>query len=232
MRLHVCLRLSLAQVAEARYEGAMQIWDITRTLSAELPPWPGDVQFSYKANGRMAEGGLVNSGSINMSLHNGTHCDAKFHFDDNGWTMEQAKLERYFGPAVVVDLSERYAGGEFPQIEIAQLENVEIQPRLLLKTGGWREPHVFPQRIPVLAPGVAEWMKSKGVTLLGLDVPSVDEIDAKELVNHNALGAADINIVESLELSAVAAGRYHFVALPLKIAGCDGSPLRAMLWRD
>jgi arylformamidase len=210
----------------------MKIWDITRTLSAELPPWPGDVRFSYRARGRLAKGDLVNSGSIEMSLHNGTHCDAQFHFDDNGWTMEQAKLERYFGPAVVVDLSERYAGGEFPPIEIAQLEDVEIQPRLLLKTGVWRQPNEFPQRIPVIAPGVAEWMKSKGVKLLGLDVPSVDNIDAKELVNHHALGAADINIVESLELSAIDDGRYNFAALPLKIAGGDGSPLRAILWRE
>jgi arylformamidase len=210
----------------------MKIWDITRTLSAELPPWPGDVRFSYRAGGRLAKGDMVNSGSIEMSLHNGTHCDALFHFDDNGWTIEQAKLERYFGPAVVVDLSERYAGGEFPQIEIAQLENTDIEPRVLLKTGVWRDPKVFPQRIPVIAPGVAEWLKSKGVKLLGLDVPSVDNIDAKELVNHNALGAADINIVESLDLSAIDGGRYNFTALPLKIAGGDGSPLRAILWRE
>ena len=218
----------------------MQIFDITRTLSAELPAWPGDVSFRYQVNGRIAEGGNVNVGSINMSLHNGTHGDASYHFDDNGWTMEQAKLETYFGPAVVVDLSERYAsapqGGRFPQVQLADLEHAvdELRStgRLLLKTGVWRDPKVFPDPIPTLALGVPAWLQSLGVKLLGLDVPSVDEIDAKELVNHHAIGAAGINIIESLDLSAVSGGRYNFVALPLKIAGGDGSPLRAILWRE
>ncbi|CAN5260420.1 arylformamidase [soil metagenome] len=214
----------------------MQIWDITRTLSAELPPWPGDVRFSYQANGRIAEGGMVNSGSIKMSLHNGTHADAKFHFEDDGWTMEQAELATYFGPAMVVDLSERFAGGEMPKIAIADLEHLgdelKTAPRLLLKTDIWKDPHVFPERIPVIAPGVAEWLQGRGVKLLGLDVPSVDEMDSKDLVNHHSLGAADISIVESLELSAVSAGQYLFIALPLKIAGGDGSPVRAILWQE
>ena len=104
----------------------MQIFDITRTLSADLPAWPGDVSFRYQVNGRIAEGGNVNVGSISMSLHNGTHGDASYHFDDNGWTIEQAKLETYFGPAVLIDLSERYAGapegGRFPQVQLADLE--------------------------------------------------------------------------------------------------------------
>ena len=218
----------------------MQIFDITRTLSADLPAWPGDVSFRYQVNGRIADGLNVNVGSINMSLHNGTHGDASYHFDDNGWTIEQAKLETYFGPAVLIDLSERYAGapegGRFPQVQLADLEHaaddLRSTGRLLLKTGVWRDPKVFPDPIPTLALGVPAWLQSLGVKLLGLDVPSVDEIDAKELVNHHAIGAARISIIESLDLSAVSAGRYNFVALPLKIAGGDGSPLRAILWRE
>ena len=218
----------------------MKIYDISRTLSADLPPWPGDVAFRYQVNGRIAEGSSVNVGSIEMSLHNGTHADAKFHFSDNAWTIEQADLANYFGPAVVIDLTERYSGapegGRWPNVEIAQLEHaadeLRATGRMLLKTGVWREPNVFPDPIPTLARGVPEWLQSLGVTLLGLDVPSVDEIDAKQLVNHHAIGAAGISIVESLDLSAVAAGRYNFVALPLKIAGGDGSPVRAMLWRE
>ena len=218
----------------------MQIYDITRTLSADLPAWPGDISFRYQVNGRISEGLNVNVGSIEMSLHNGTHGDARYHFDNNGWTMEQAKLETYFGPAIVVDLSERYANTtatpRLPQIQIADLEgaaaDLRSTGRLLLKTGVWRDPKIFPDRIPTVAPGVPEWLQSLGVKLLGLDVPSVDEIDAKELVNHHAIGAAGISIVESLDLSAVDGGRYNFIALPLKIAGGDGSPLRAILWRD
>jgi arylformamidase len=75
-------------------------------------------------------------------------------------------------------------------------------------------------------------LEERGVKLLGFDVPSVDEITSKDLRNHHAIGAAGISIVESLDLSAVEAGRYNFIALPLKIAGGDGSPVRAVLWRE
>ena len=218
----------------------MQIFDVSRTLSADLPPWPGDVAFRYQVNGRIAEGSSVNVGSIQMSLHNGTHADAKFHFDDNGWKIDQATLEIYFGPAVVVDLTQRYSGtpqgGRWPQVQVSDLEraadDLRATGRLLLNTGVWRASSVFPDPIPTLARGVPEWLQSLGVKLLGLDVPSVDEIDAKQLVNHHAIGNAGISIVESLDLSAVTGGRYNFVALPLKIAGADGSPVRAILWRD
>ena len=214
----------------------MQIFDITRTLSADLPPWPGDKSFRYQVNGRIADGLNVNVGSIEMSLHNGTHADARYHFDDSGWTMEQATLETYFGPAVVVDLTSKYTSGSFPQITIDDLQPVADQlanaPRLLLKTGVWNDPRVFPERIPVVARDVPQWLRARGVKLLGLDVPSVDEVEAQELVNHHALGAAGISIIESLELSAIEAGHYNFIALPLKIAGGDGSPVRAILWRD
>ncbi|MFL6542052.1 MAG: arylformamidase, partial [Chthoniobacterales bacterium] len=76
------------------------------------------------------------------------------------------------------------------------------------------------------------WLKARGVKLLGFDVPSVDEITSKDLPNHHALGAAGIGIVESLDLSRVSAGVYQLIALPLKIAGADGSPIRAILWRE
>ncbi|MEP6956565.1 MAG: cyclase family protein, partial [Chthoniobacterales bacterium] len=185
---------------------------------------------------RIAEGSSVNVGSINMSLHNGTHGDAPFHFDDRGWTMEKAKLEDYFGPAVVVDLSARYADGAMPQFQIADFasyaDELAQAPRLLVKTNVWSDPHVFPSRIPTVAADVPPWLQARGVKLFGLDVPSVDEIDAKQLVNHHALGAAGISILESLDLSAIAGGRYQLAALPLKISGGDGSPVRAILWRE
>jgi arylformamidase len=101
-----------------------------------------------------------------------------------------------------------------------------------LKTGRWPDSRIFPKAIPVIAREVPPWLQARGVKLLGLDLPSVDEIEAKNLVNHHSLGAAGISILESLDLSAVAAGRYQFAGLPLKIAGADGAPVRAILWQD
>lgn len=214
----------------------MEIFDISRTLSAELPPWPGDVAFRYRVNGRISEGSSVNVGAIDMSLHNGTHADAKFHFEDDGWTIEQAELETYFGSVVVIDLASKYTGSEMPQITVGDLlpivDELPTAPRLLLKTNVWSDSREFPKQIPVIAADVTPWLRARGVKLLGFDVPSVDEITSKDLPNHHALGAANINILESLDLRAVIAGRYNLAALPLKIAGGDGSPIRAILWRE
>ncbi len=84
----------------------------------------------------------------------------------------------------------------------------------------------------MIAADVPAWLQKNGVKLLGLDLPSMDEIDSKSLQNHHALARAGVAIVESLDLSQVAPGIYNLAALPLKIAGGDGAPMRAMLWRD
>ncbi len=214
----------------------MKIFDVSRTLTQKLAPWPGDVGFEFKLNGTIATGSSVNVGMITQSLHNGTHADARFHFEDDGWTIEQARLEVYLGPVIVADLSAKYSGGELPQITVDDLaawsEELRTIPRLLLKTNVWTDSEVFPEAIPTIAPEVPAWLQARGVQLLGFDVPSVDEITSKSLPNHHALGAAGIAILESLDLRAVAAGRYRLSALPLKIAGGDGSPVRAILWQE
>lgn len=214
----------------------MEIFDVSRELTSTLAPWPGDAGFDFKLNGKIAEGSSVNLGMISMSVHNGTHADARFHFEDGAWTIEQAQLQKYIGRAVVADLSDNYRDGAMPQIQISDLAawatELEMVSRLLLKTNVWPDSRIFPKQIPTIAADVPPWLEARGVTLLGFDVPSVDEITAKNLVNHHALAAAGISIIESLDLSSVAAGVYHFVALPLKITGGDGSPVRAILWRE
>ena len=209
----------------------MKFIDITRPLDAELAPWPGDATFDYRLVSRLAEGASVNLGRVTTSVHSGTHADAFFHFDDAGLTMEKFAPERYLGPAAVVDLTAKFAGSS-GEITIADLADSAPAPRLLLKTGAWPDSTKFPRAIPVLARGVAEWMQSQGVKLLGLDLPSVDAIDSKDLRNHHALHAADIAILEGLDLSGAEAGLYSLAALPLKIIGGDGAPVRAVLWRD
>lgn len=219
----------------------MKIFDISRALSNELAPWPGDTPFHFELKWKMAEGATVNVGAVNMGVHNGTHADAMFHFDETGAPIDRMPLEAYVGDATVVDLTRHVAGtGEGLdktwQIGVADLEaaavSLEQAPRLLLKTGVWQDSKVFPAWIPVIAADVPAWLRERKVKLLGLDLPSVDPIEAKKLSNHYGLAAARIAILESLDLSEVDAGIYHFAALPLKIAGGDAGPVRAVLWRD
>src|SRR6266513_2122991 len=170
----------------------MKIFDISRPLFNGLAPWPGDTAFRFDLNWKMAEGATVNVGAVTMGVHNGSHTDAPFHFEEGATTID----------------------------------------RMPLKTGVWKDPKIFPERIPVIARDVPKWLQDRKVKLLGLDLPSVDPIEAKVLVNHHALAAANIAIVESLDLNEVEAGLYHFSALPLRITGGDAAPVRAILWRD
>ena len=215
----------------------MKIWDISRTLSNDLAEWPGDEPCCFRLTRQKAKGESVNLGTISMSVHNGTHADAQFHFDTNGESIEKAPLETYLGRAAVVDLAQAFLDSkEKHLITIEDLrpsaEAIAATSRLLVKTGRWSNSAVFPNQIPVIAADVPAWLQKNGVKLLGMDLPSVDEIDSKSLQNHHALARAGIAIVESLDLSDVASGIYQFAALPLKIAGGDGAPMRAILWRE
>ncbi len=215
----------------------MKIWDVSRTLSSQLAEWPGDEPCRFRLTREKEKGQSVNLGAISMSVHNGTHADARFHFDTNGESIEKASLETYLGRATVVDLAQAFLGSKEKQlITIEDLwpstETIAATSRVLVKTGRWSDSTIFPDKIPVIAADVPAWLQKNGVKLLGLDLPSVDELDSKSLQNHHALAGAGIAIVESLDLSDVAPGTYHFAALPLKIAGGDGAPMRAVLWRE
>jgi arylformamidase len=215
----------------------MKLWDISRTLSNDLAEWPGDEPCRFRLTREKTKGASVNLGAISMSLHNGTHADARFHFDADGESIEKASLQTYLGRATVVDLWQAFLDSkEKHLITIEDLrpsaEAIAATSRILVKTGRWTDSTVFPKQIPVIAADVPAWLQKNGVKLLGLDLPSVDEIDSKSLQNHHALAHAGIAIIESLDLSNVASGIYHLAALPLKIAGGDGAPMRAILWRE
>ena len=204
--------------------------DITRPLHNALPPWPGDTAFDYRLTWRMDAGASVNVGALTMGTHNGTHADAPFHFLPGGARIDALDPGVYVGPALVADVTG--AGWTITRESLAEATprlGQDGVSRLLLKTGAWPDGAPFPARIPLLAPDVPAWLGERGVRLLGLDVPSVDAIDSHDLPNHHALAAAGVHILESLDLAAVPAGVYELIALPLRIAGGDAAPVRAVL---
>ena len=152
-------------------------------------------------------------------------------------SIEKMPLEVYLGRAMVVDLSQTFSQSRVKHLITLEdirphAEEIGATSRLLVKTDRWSDSTVFPEKIPVIAADLPAWLQKNGVRLLGVDLPSMDEIDSKSLQNHHALARAGIAIVESLDLSDVASGIYNFAALPLKIAGADGAPVRAILWRE
>jgi arylformamidase len=201
------------------------VYDITIPVRAGIAVWPGDTAFSFHLGWNMAEGASVNVGTVTMSVHTGTHADAPFHFDANGTGMGEVDITPYIGPAYVVDVTGQ---NPIPWEALADIDLASI-PRLLLKTDSWTDHSRFPEHVPVLAEDVPARLAESGVLLLGLDVPSVDELDSTDLPIHHALDAAGIRILESLDLRAVPPGLYHLTALPLRLMGADGSPVRALL---
>jgi arylformamidase len=198
--------------------------DISRPLAVGTACWPGDVPFSFRLGWTIAGGASVNVGVIETSIHTATHCDAPFHFDNSGLTVEKLSTDTFVGPALVVDVRNTNRWVE----RLAQLD-LSDTPRILFYTGGWPDNSRFPDSIPVMEPDLPNWLADRGVRLIGVDLPSVDPLDSKTLDNHHALGHRGITIVEGLRLDGVPEGRYELIALPLKIVGADGSPLRAVL---
>ena len=203
----------------------MRIHDITLLLNDGLPCWPGDTPFEFGLAWSKAEGASVNVGRVSSTVHIGTHVDAPFHFMDAGLTIDRVSPDIYVGPARVVDVRGR------PVIRVEDLAPFDLSgaPRLLLRTDGWPDHARFPESIPVLDGAVPAYLREQGVILIGLDVPSVDQVDSKDLPIHHALGSLGIAILESVDLTRVEPGIYELIALPLKIEGGDGSPVRAIL---
>jgi arylformamidase len=205
-------------------------YDITRPLRSGLAGWPGDTPFDFRLAWSRANGAAVNVGAVTMSVHAGTHADAPFHFDDAGATAVDAlDLDAFLGPALVADVI-----GTAPVIRAADLAAAGVRdggpPRVLLKTNAWPdEDDRFPNAIPVLGPDACDALRHCGVILLGVDLPSVDALDSKTLPVHRSLAAAGIQILEGLVLADVPPGPYELVALPLRLAGGDGAPVRAVL---
>jgi len=196
--------------------------DISRPLAATTACWPGDVPFAFRLSCRIRDGASVNVGVVETSIHAATHCDAPYHFDDAGNTVDQLALAPFLGPAWIVDVRGCQRWG--PRLENLDFENT---PRVLFRSDGWPDSSRFPAQIPVMEPELPDWLGKRGVVLIGVDLPSVDAIDSKTLTNHHALARAGIVFLEGLWLCEPDEGRYELIALPLKIAGADGAPVRA-----
>ncbi|GIO06467.1 kynurenine formamidase [Brevibacillus reuszeri] len=203
----------------------MKLYDISRPLKRGMPTWPGDTPFQYEVSWPKSDSGSVNVGKLTMSIHTGTHVDAPFHFDDEGRKITDLDLNLYVGQAKLVDVAGRTSIGadDLANIDLAGIT------RLLLRTSSWSDPVQFPESICYLRPDLAPFLAEKGIRLIGVDVPSVDPLDSKELPAHHGLHQNDIHILEGLWLEDVEPGIYELIALPLQIEEADGSPVRAVL---
>lgn len=209
----------------------MRTYDISLTISPDLPTWPGDPKISLNRFSRMEDGAPCNVTQISACVHVGTHVDAPYHFlGGEAPTVEQLPLNLLTGRSYVLHLPD-----EVDLITAEVLERASIPPRtrrLLFKTrnsaywnGAVKD---FQKDFVALSPDGAQYIVERGIHLVGVDYLSVASFAEPEQT-HQILLRAGVVVIEGLNLSQVSQGRYALYCLPIKIAGADGAPARAIL---
>ena len=207
----------------------MRTYDISLTISPTLPTWPGDPDVDLERVSKIEEGANANVSRVCMGVHTGTHVDAPYHFLPEGASVEQLDLSQLTGRAYVLHLPDA------DRISAAVLEGAGIPPRtrrVLFKTRNsrlWAEDASgFHSDFVGITADAAEYLVRRGVKLVGVDYLSVAPYHESRPTHEILLGAGVI-IVEGLDLSEVTQGRYTLYCLPVKLAGADGAPARAIL---
>jgi kynurenine formamidase len=228
--------------------------DLTHPFDATTIYWPTEEGFVLERGsaGRTAAGYWYAAHRMRLAEHGGTHLDAPNHFHEGGSTTERVSLERLIAPAAVVDVSAACAKNRDYAVGVADLERFEAAhgripdgAALLLRTGfdaRWpdrssylgtdeRGPAAVAKlHFPGLDPAAARWLVAeRKVAAVGIDTASIDVGTSKLFESHQILFAAEIPAFENLaELDGLPALGATLLALPMKIAGGSGGPLRAV----
>ncbi|MEM1194775.1 MAG: arylformamidase [Pseudomonadota bacterium] len=201
-----------------------RMWDLSQPLRSGLPVWPGDTAFAHKRTWQMEAGSPVNVSALTLSTHSGAHADAPLHYSQTAPDIASLDLEPYLGECLVIDA--RRSGDA---IEVGDLPHLRGADRVLFRTFE-RFPHdAWDADTTAIAPQTIEWLAVQGVRLVGIDTPSIDPQDSKDMLAHKAVLKHDIRVLEGLVLDDVPAGRYELIALPLPLVNGDASPVRAIL---
>jgi arylformamidase len=205
----------------------VRLRDISISLSASTPEWPGDTPWSCGWTATIANGASVNLSSVTSSPHVGTHADAPLHVRD-GWPgSHELPLDAFYGPATLVDVSGLSGEIGFDVIE-PHIQGQSIE-RLLLRTGATIASGSFPDEWPTLSESCARTLLGFGLRLLGVDAPSVDTKNSKSLAVHAMLFSGNAFILENLDLRRTPPGPYDIIAFPVKMMSMDAAPVRAIL---
>ena len=202
------------------------ILDISVLVQPGTPEWPGDTPFTCGWTARLSDGASVNLSHVGGSPHVGTHADAPLHVRDGAPASDALPLAPFLGEALVLDVSDAPSG---PLNLGADDPRLRSCTRLLLRTGRSIAEGRFPADWPVLSAATASTLARRGLQLLGVDAPSVDERESRTLDVHHALFDNGAYVLENVDLRGVTPGRYELIALPQRLAGLDAAPVRALL---
>ena len=200
--------------------------DISPLISERVAVFPGDTPFSRTVDLDFAKKDHLRLSHFTSTVHIGTHADAPSHYHPEGVSIEKRDIGLYLGAVRVVEVFPEKGTRILP--EHFSHATIDV-PRILFKTGSFPDPERWNEDFNSLSPETVRFLHGKGVRLVGIDTPSVDPCEDKELAAHKEIYSADMAILEGLVLSNVEQGLYSLIAPPLKIEGADASPVRAIL---
>jgi arylformamidase len=203
-----------------------EIKDISPPIQPGTPVWPGDTPVSVERVWRMEAGSPVNVARVTLSPHTGAHTDAPLHYDAEGDPIGEVPLDTYIGACRVI-----HCIGAAPLVLPEHVEGAlhDIPPRVLLRTYAQAPLERWDSAFCAVAPQTIDLLAARGVKLIGIDTPSLDPQESKTMDAHHRIRAHRMAILEGVVLDAVAPGDYELIALPLKFATLDASPVRAVL---
>jgi arylformamidase len=204
-----------------------RLHDITPVVSIGLGVWPGDTPLTREVLCEISRGATVTLSTLRATVHLGAHADGPNHYDANGRDIASQSLDHYLGPCVVIDA--KVARGSRVAVRDVWFPPGALPERVLVKTGTFPDANNWNSDFAALSVELIDALAARGVRTIGIDTPSVDLQDSKELPAHKAIARHDMAILEGLALAHVPAGVYELIALPLKLAGFDASPVRAVL---
>jgi arylformamidase len=230
-----------------------RIIDISQPVSTMTACFPGDVPFSRKVTLSYEASQIINLTAFTMSPHVGTHADAPVHIKGKLKEKQEAGVDNisadateisasdttagaltlhpFLGRVYVMDLAPHSGaiGGSAILDQLSELASEDAITRVIFKTRSESKPHLFEDDYSYIGEDTAEKLGELGFVLTGLDTPSVDHTESKDLATHNVLDRFNLCWLENLDLSAVEEGEYQLIALPLKFMELEASPVRAIL---
>ena len=236
----------------ASEEVSRKIVDLTYSFSSDTVYWPTGDEFSLRvdAEGMTEKGYYYTANSFSTAEHGGTHMDAPVHFAKGMPSVEKVSLDRLIGPALVIDVE---AKSEEKSDYLVSIEDftawerkygvIEDERIVLLRTG-WgkyypdkakylgteqRGPDAVAKlRFPGLDPAAAKWLvENRKIAAIGIDTASIDRGRSELFETHQILFAAGIPVFENVaNLDQLPEKGFEVIALPMKIKGGSGAPLR------
>lgn len=208
----------------------MTVIDLSHFISGSMPVFPGTEPPRIADAFTIAKHGFAEK-SFQIFSHVGTHIDAPGHILPGAATLDELAVDRFLGAGLVLDVS----AVKGDKIEIADLEPYKESlngVEFALLHSGWARHWGGDQYFssyPVLSLEAARWLAGFRLKGIGVDMISVDEVESTSVPVHKVFFANNMIIIENLDnLGALIGKEFIFSCLPLKIAGGDGSPVRAV----